>query len=126
MPKKKIMIADDDRGIVDFLTILLEFEGYEVSSTLVGSTLLNMTAEIPDLLIMDIWMSGIDGRDICKHLKGQAITSHLPILMVSASKDIERSALAAGANVFLAKPFEMDELLQTIRQQLGLDKTITA
>ena len=126
MPKKKIMIADDDRGIVDFLTILLEFEGYEVSSTLVGSTLLNMTTEIPDLLIMDIWMSGIDGRDICKQLKGQATTSHLPILMVSASKDIERSALAAGANVFLAKPFEMDELLQTIRQQLGLDEIITA
>ena len=126
MPKKKIMIADDDRGIVDFLTILLEFEGYEVSSTLVGSTLLNMTTEVPDLLIMDIWMSGIDGRDICKQLKGQAITSQLPILMVSASKDIERSALAAGASVFLAKPFEMDELLQTIRQQLGLDKTITA
>ena len=120
------MIADDDRGIVDFLTILLEFEGYEVSSTLVGSTLLNMTTEVPDLLIMDIWMSGIDGRDICKQLKGQATTSHLPILMVSASKDIERSALAAGANVFLAKPFEMDELLQTIRQQLGLDEIITA
>ncbi len=112
------MIADDDRGIVDFLTLLLEFEGYEVSSTTNGSTLLNMTGELPDLLLLDIWMSGVDGRDICKHLKQQTYSSHLPILMISASKDIEQSAMDAGANAFLAKPFEMEELLQTIQQQL--------
>lgn len=116
---KKLMIADDDRGIVDFLTILLEFEGYEVSSFSNGSTLLNMTGELPDLLLLDIWMSGVDGRDICKHLKQQPHSSHLPILMISASKDIEQSAMDAGANGFLAKPFEMAELLQTIQQQLG-------
>lgn len=116
---KKLMIADDDRGIVDFLTILLEFEGYEVSSTSNGSTLLNMTGELPDLLLLDIWMSGVDGRDICKHLKQQPHSSHLPILMISASKDIEQSAMDAGANGFLAKSFEMAELLQTIQQQLG-------
>lgn len=118
--KKRLMIADDDRGVVDFLTILLDFEGYDVTSTSNGTTLLNLTGELPDLLLLDIWMSGVDGRDICKYLKQQRHTSHLPILMISASKDIEQSAIDAGANAFLAKPFEMEELLQTIHQQLGL------
>lgn len=112
------MIADDDPGIVDSLSMMLEFEGYEVSSTLNGASLLEMDSNLPDLLLLDIWMSGVDGRDICKQLKQQPHTSRLPILMISASKDIQRSAIDAGADDFLAKPFEMDELLQKIHQNI--------
>lgn len=113
------MIADDDPGIVDSLSMMLEFEGYEVSSTLNGASLLEMDSNLPDLLLLDIWMSGVDGRDICKQLKQQPHTSRLPILMISASKDIQRSAIDAGADDFLAKPFEMDELLQKIQQNIS-------
>lgn len=116
---KKVMIADDDPGIVDSLSMMLEFEGYEVSSTLNGASLLEMDSNLPDLLLLDIWMSGVDGRDICKQLKQQPHTSRLPILMISASKDIQRSAIDAGADDFLAKPFEMDELLQKIQQNIS-------
>lgn len=112
------MIADDDPGIVDFLSIMLEFEGYEVSSTLNGATLLSMNDHLPDLLLLDIWMSGVDGRDICKQLKKKEHTKTLPILMISASKDIERSAMDAGADAFLAKPFEMDEILKIIKENI--------
>ena len=115
---KKVMIADDDPGIVDSLSMMLEFEGYEVTSTLNGASLLDMDNNLPDLLLLDIWMSGIDGRDICKKLKQQPHTSRLPILMISASKDIQSSAFEAGADDFLAKPFEMDELLQKIQQNI--------
>jgi DNA-binding response OmpR family regulator len=59
-------------------------------------------------------MSGQDGRDIAKYFKGNKTTSKIPIIMVSASKDIEKSAKEAGADDFLAKPFEMDELLTKI------------
>src|SRR5450432_3888413 len=113
---KKIMIADDDPGIVDSMTFMLEFAGYRVSSTLDGASLLQMEDELPDLLLLDIWMSGTDGRDVCKLLRQKPLTSKLPIVMISASKDIERSALDAGADDFLAKPFEMDELLKKIEQ----------
>ncbi|MEO5591485.1 MAG: response regulator transcription factor [Chitinophagaceae bacterium] len=116
--QKKIMIADDDPGIVDSISIMLEFEGYEVSSTLNGAMLLQMENALPDLLLLDIWMSGIDGRDICKQLKEKPVTSKLPIVIISASRDIEPSALEAGANDFLAKPFEMDDLLKKIEQNL--------
>ena len=112
---KKIMIADDDPGIVDAIELLLEFEGYQVSTTIDGSTVLDMKMELPDLLLLDIWMSGEDGRDICKKLKQSELTKNIPVIMVSASKDIKESALAAGADDFLAKPFAMNELLGKIK-----------
>ncbi|WP_158988999.1 PleD family two-component system response regulator [Mucilaginibacter sp. L196] len=111
---KKIMIADDDPGIVDAVEMLLEFEGYDVISTVDGSTVLDMKENLPDLLLLDIWMSGEDGRDICKKLKQEPLTKNIPIIMVSASRDIEESAIEAGADDFLAKPFEMNELLKKI------------
>jgi DNA-binding response OmpR family regulator len=111
---KKIMIADDDPGIVDAVEMLLEFEGYEVISTVDGSTVLDMKDNLPDLLLLDIWMSGEDGRDICKRLKQGPLTKNIPVIMVSASRDIEESALEAGADDFLAKPFEMNDLLKKI------------
>jgi len=101
---KRIMIADDDPGILDAVGIMLEFEGYEVQSTLNGSTLLNMESEFADLLLLDIWMSGADGRDICKQLKQKPATSKIPIVLISASKDIKHSAMEAGADDFLEKP----------------------
>ncbi|MGZ3776485.1 MAG: response regulator [Mucilaginibacter sp.] len=113
---KKIMIADDDPAILDSVGILLEFEGYDVTTTLNGGTVLNMEHELPDLLLLDIWMSGMDGRDICKTLKQNEKTRGLPIVMISASKDIERSAIEAGADDFLAKPFDMNDLLGKIEK----------
>ncbi|TWR23792.1 response regulator transcription factor [Mucilaginibacter achroorhodeus] len=117
---KRIMIADDDPGIVDAVQMLLEFEGYEVSSTVDGSTVLNIREELPDLFLLDIWMSGDDGRDICRKLKSLPSTKNIPVIMISASKDIEQSALDAGADDFIAKPFEMDNLLYKIGSFVNL------
>lgn len=109
------MIADDDPGIVDAVEMLLEFEGYERVSTLDGSkTITVMKEEQPDLLLLDIWMSGEDGRDICKRIKLDDELKHIPVIMVSASRDIRSSAIEAGADDFLAKPFEMYEMLSKI------------
>jgi CheY-like chemotaxis protein len=113
---KKIMIADDDPGILDAIGIMLEFEGYEVQSTLNGSSLLAMDIGFADLLLLDIWMSGVDGRDICRNLKKNPHTGNIPIVLISASKDIEQSAMDAGADDFLAKPFEIDDLLAKIEK----------
>lgn len=112
---KKILIADDDPGIVDAIEMMLEFEGYDVTSTPDGSEVLKLENDLPDLLLLDIWMSGEDGRDICRKLKSDKATAHLPVLMISASRDIKQSAMDAGADDFLAKPFEMNALLQKIK-----------
>jgi len=112
--QKKVMIADDDPGILDAVEAMLEFGGYEVSSTPNGATVLEMTDGLPDLLLLDIWMSGTDGRDVCKQLKSKELTKDMPIIMISAGTELERSAKEAGADDFLEKPFDMEELLQKI------------
>lgn len=112
--QKKVMIADDDPGILDAVEAMLEFGGYEVSSTPNGATVLGMTDGFPDLLLLDIWMSGTDGRDVCRQLKSQELTKDMPIIMISAGTELERSAKEAGADDFLEKPFDMEELLQKI------------
>lgn len=116
---KKILVADDDPAIVDAMQMILEDAGYLVNTTLDGETVLQLEKELPDLLLLDIWMSGQDGREIAKILKHQDHTKHIPIVMISASKDIEKSAKEAGANDFLPKPFEMDDLIQMVQKYIN-------
>jgi len=113
---KKIMIADDDPGIVDAIEAILEFEGYQVTTTTDGADVLDLKDDLPDLLLLDIWMSGEDGRDICKKMKQLEATRNIPVIMISASRDIKNSAMAAGADDFVAKPFEINELLDKIKR----------
>ncbi len=75
-----------------------------------------MEKEYPDALLLDVWMSGQDGREICKFLKNRSNTKHIPIIMISASKDVAASVKAAGADDFLTKPFEMDELIKKVKK----------
>ena len=112
------MVADDDTAILDSISLVLKHEGYDVDTTAQGETVLNM-AEIPDLLLLDIWMSGVDGRDICKQIKQNEATSKVPVLLVSASREIEQSAREAGADDFLAKPFEMKDLIEKVKKNIG-------
>jgi DNA-binding response OmpR family regulator len=116
--KKKILIADDDEGIVDALQLFLEDEGYEVEIVTDGATLRDFPHGLPDLLLLDIWMSGWNGRDICISLKSHQATKHLPIILVSANKDTKKVASEAGADDFIVKPFDLDDLLHKIEQYI--------
>lgn len=116
---KKIFIADDDEAIVDATSLMLEMEGYEVSHTLNGAAVHAALLQRPDLLVLDIWMSGIDGRDVCRQVKADPATGDVPVLMISASREIRESALASGADDFLAKPFDMYELLHKINKLIN-------
>lgn len=116
--KKKILIADDDPGILDALSLFLEDVGYEVETTNDGGSVLKFQNGHPDLLLLDIWMSGWSGRDICLSLKSQEATRHLPIILISANDEAERIAWEAGADDFIAKPFDLDDVLEKIEQFL--------
>lgn len=119
MEIKKILIADDDEGIVDAITMILEVMGYDVEFTYDGGSVIDAVKNKPDLIMLDIWMSGHDGRDICKLLKNDPQYKNIPVLMISASRDIRQSALDAGANDFMEKPFEMDSLLDKVQELLN-------
>ncbi len=115
--QKRITVADDDPGILDAVSMMLEMEGYEVNATLNGNTVLNQN-ELPDVYILDIWMSGSDGRELCKQLKSDEKTKNIPVILISASNNLKQSAETAGADDFLAKPFEIDALLEKIAKAL--------
>ena len=117
---KRIMIADDDPGIVDAIEMMLTYEGYEVKSTCNGATFGDVIKTNPDLLLLDIWMSGEDGREVCRKIKATKKTKTIPVIIISASKDIEKSAIESGADGFLEKPFEMNELLNKIKLLLAV------
>jgi DNA-binding response OmpR family regulator len=110
----KILVADDDPAIVESTTLILKEFGYEVDSTIDGQTIYKMEKDLPDVLLLD--MSGQDGREICKYLKKVETTKNIPIIMISASRDIRASAKEAGADDFLAKPFNMDDLIEMIEK----------
>lgn len=113
---KKILIADDDAGIVDSISMMLEVMGYDVDYTYDGAKVVDALKNHPDLILLDIWMSGQDGREICKKIKSNIQTKNIPILMISASRDIKQSALDAGADDFMEKPFEMNTLMTKVDQ----------
>lgn len=114
--KKKILIADDDPAILDSVQMLLRFSGYEVDPVLNQNILEEVIAKPPDIILLDIWMSGQDGRELCRDLKNNAQTKKIPVILISAGKNIKKSLQKAGADDFIAKPFEMKELLLKIKK----------
>lgn len=116
---KKIFIADDDYDILEILELMLKTQGYNVNVSSSASELFEFSAEqMPDLILLDIWMSGIDGRDICIKLKNNDLTKNIPVLFISANSNIEMIAKECKAEGFIAKPFDMDMLLNKVREVL--------
>ncbi len=117
---KKILIVDDEPDIVVALAAMLQDAGYLVSTPRDDEQLESVRArEQPQLILLDMLLSGRDGREIARQLKGQAATRDVPILMLSAYPSAARAALAAGADDFLAKPFDLDELLQKVTAHIA-------
>ena len=119
MSRKKILVVDDEPDILEFLQVILEEEGYAVITTDKGEYVEALNnGGLPDLILLDMLLSGKDGREIVKQLKSQEKTKHIPVIMFSAHPSAEETARKAGADDFLAKPFEMDQLLEKITYYL--------
>ncbi len=116
--ERHIVVAEDDPAVLEVLRLILEEGGYAVEAVADEMALRDFPNGRPDLLLLDIWMSGWDGRNLCRELKSNAETRGIPILLCSANQDGERIAREAGADGFIAKPFDMDTLLLTIAQHL--------
>ncbi|GCE46111.1 two-component system alkaline phosphatase synthesis response regulator PhoP [Thermosporothrix hazakensis] len=116
---KKVLIVDDDPDITLALAAMLEDEGYDVTTIDRGEYLEQLPEQnMPDVILLDMLLSGVDGREIARRLKQQPATRHIPILMLSAHPNAAQEAEKAGADDFLAKPFELDELLNKVALHL--------
>ena len=112
---KKILIVDDDIDILEPLELLLESEGYVVDTTTKGDqTFTKVVSFAPDLILLDVLMSGSDGRMICKKLKSEAQTKKIKIVMMSAHPTAKADAKGSDADDFIAKPFEIDDLFKIV------------
>jgi DNA-binding response OmpR family regulator len=112
----RILVADDDAAIVESIQLVLEDEGYEVIPVLEGSDVMEQSQQLPDAILLDIWMSGSNGGEIAKELKAREATKMIPVILVSANKDCADIATAAGADDYLAKPFNIDELIAKVEK----------
>ncbi len=118
MPKK-ILVIDDDEGILAAFEAMLTGEGYSVETSSTVYPLLSLTKDnTPDLVLLDVLLSGADGRDICKQLKHQSFTKHIPIIMVSAALNMEKSVMESSADDFITKPFEINDLLDKVKKYI--------
>ncbi|MGO4710672.1 PleD family two-component system response regulator [Chryseobacterium sp. 2TAF14] len=112
---KKIMICDDDQGILDVLEMILEPEGYTVYKEIDSTLLLKrLKSEQPDLLLLDLWMPVLSGYDIIKQIRADRKIQSLPIIVLSASRNEEKIALETGCDKFISKPFDMNELIASV------------
>lgn len=122
VPRMRVLVVDDDPEIVTFLATLLELEGIESQvATSAAAALEKLQQGLPNLVLLDIAMPDRDGLDLCRALKADPRTRNVPIFVVSArpGKDVVERALAAGAEEFIRKPFENQELIARIRERVS-------
>ncbi|WP_313638902.1 response regulator transcription factor [Paenibacillus sp. FSL K6-0276] len=115
--REKILIADDEREIVEFMRDALQDDGYEVSVAFDGKEVFDRLGETPDLIILDIMMPHLDGLEVCQAIRDRV---SCPILFLSArSNEADRiQGLAVGGDDYIVKPFSMQELKARIRAHL--------
>lgn len=106
----KVLIVDDDQTTVKLLQTLLELDGFDVYAVARGGDVIpKMSTAQPDVILMDYHLTDVDGVEILREIRASADYADLPVVMTSGL-DVEDEVMEAGANAFLVKPFEPDEL----------------
>lgn len=120
MPKKPvtIFVADDDPAILESVQMLLEINEFQVVTSSGTAILQDIHDTLPDLILLDVWMGNLDGREICAQIKASKPLKDIPVILISASKDIAKSYAAVGAESYVEKPFDISTLLTEIEKNL--------
>jgi DNA-binding response OmpR family regulator len=116
--RPRVIIVDDDRDTREMLTLALELEGFDVGQAANGLRLISaMHVDRPDVILLDVMMSWIDGFELCRAIKRNPTFADIPVIFISARKtpEDERTGLTAGAMAYFAKPIDMPGLTGCIR-----------
>jgi len=120
---RKILVCDDDDHIRNIMEFSLEAEGFEVLAAADGEQALQaVMSEQPDLVILDVMMPGSDGLTVCRELKANPATRHIPVLLLTAKTDKgdREAGLAAGADDYIIKPFSPQRLIEKVNEVFGV------
>lgn len=120
--ENSILIVEDDKDIRKSLEIFLKMKGFNASST--DDLVIEKLTPLPNLILMDVFLSGKSGKDLCRAIKNNSATAHIPVIMMSATPSARTSCLKAGANNFISKPFQLSEMMDTIEKLLTEKKNL--
>ncbi|WP_244228140.1 response regulator [Mucilaginibacter kameinonensis] len=116
---RRILAVDDDKDILEIIKYILEDSGYEVDTLTEGKSLFDRIKQHePDLILLDIMLGNVDGRELCKTLKSQQETKNIPVILISASHNPGSPGQTGSPDDFIAKPFDIDVLLNSVSRQL--------
>jgi CheY-like chemotaxis protein len=118
--KKRVLVVDDHEGILEVVKMALEMADYEVITSLSSVCFQHMENDLPNLILMDVLLSGEDGGAICQRLKSDEKTGHIPVILLSAHAGLRETTRSCGADDFLAKPFRVTELREVVKKYLSL------
>jgi DNA-binding response OmpR family regulator len=115
----RIYIVDDDPDILAILEMMLQTNGYQVKSTTNPADVLLCSDDSHDLIMLDLWMSGTDGRDIFTRLRQQEETKNIPVVFMSANSRLKEIAEEYNVDDYIEKPFDMVFMLDKVKGVLA-------
>jgi DNA-binding response OmpR family regulator len=116
----KILMIDDDIDLLEITQSLLIKKGYEVAiNNCWEDALQTIESFEPQLILLDVFLNGVDGLDVCKQLKSMPHTKYIPVIILSAYPRVAESVYEYGADDFIAKPFEVNELISKVHSVLS-------
>ncbi|TAK35229.1 MAG: response regulator [Chloroflexota bacterium] len=125
--EKNVLVVDDDPCIVELLAAMLTLEGYQISKATSAEQALELAYHrVPDVIVLDWMMPETDGIELCRIFKKRVETSLVPVIVISANDRVRSASREAGADGWLLKPFDLDDLLTTVRKSLVKSTTARA
>jgi len=117
--QKKVFIFDDNTDILELCTFILEDAGYEIKTSSTSNNIIDQVAAyIPDIIFMDNWLPDVGGIEATRELKSHEQLKNIPVIYFSANNDVMSLADQAGADGYLSKPFDIQELENIILKHL--------
>jgi DNA-binding response OmpR family regulator len=113
---KRIVIIDDEKAILEMMEIALEEEGYDVIAINRFEPMEVLIDFAPELILLDIRLSNGYGHILCEDLKSNPLTSMIPVILVSGADNLAKIANESKADGYIAKPFNVDDLIQCVKQ----------
>ena len=121
----KLLIIDDDEDISAMLFLLLRSKNFEVAVVTKSEDIFSMIRTYqPEIILLDVFLTGYDGRVICKQLKFHPDSKHIPVIMVSGDEEVLQTVGQYGANDFIQKPFEAETLLFKINNLIKVKSNL--